>query len=85
MKGSIPLEKALIYRERAFEWLESFPLGFNRDNVNTWKNEHLPVHVKGGMFHSYGFCKSYALVRALLTERRSRSSRESATSRQLVS
>ncbi|WVR09804.1 hypothetical protein IAU60_006880 [Kwoniella sp. DSM 27419] len=52
---AIPTERALQYRERAFEWLEEFPLGFDRNDVSTWTNEHLPVHVKGGMFHGYGF------------------------------
>ena len=56
VKGAVPHERALQYRERAFEWLESFPLGFDRNDKSTWKNAHLPVHVKGGMFHSYGFC-----------------------------
>ncbi|WWD03167.1 hypothetical protein V865_001214 [Kwoniella europaea PYCC6329] len=52
---AIPTEKALEYRERAFQWMESFALGFDRNDVKTWKNEHLPVHIKGGMFHGYGF------------------------------
>ncbi|WWD19949.1 hypothetical protein CI109_104422 [Kwoniella shandongensis] len=56
VKGAVPTEKALQYREKAFEWLESFPLGFKRDDPKTWTNDCLPVHVKGGMFHSYGFC-----------------------------
>ncbi|WRT66777.1 uncharacterized protein IL334_003740 [Kwoniella shivajii] len=55
VKGAIPREKALEYRERAFQWLESFPLGFDRNDVKTWKNASLPVHMKGGMFHGYGF------------------------------
>ncbi|WVQ84276.1 hypothetical protein IAT38_006428 [Cryptococcus sp. DSM 104549] len=55
VKESIPRERALEYRERAFKWLESFPLGFDRNDVSTWTNEHLPVHMKGGMFHGYGF------------------------------
>jgi hypothetical protein len=53
---AVPREKALEYREECFKWLESFPLGFDRNDVSTWKNEHLPVHVKGGMFHGYGYC-----------------------------
>ncbi|ORY35326.1 hypothetical protein BCR39DRAFT_591866 [Naematelia encephala] len=56
VKGAVPRERALEYRDRAFQWLEGFPLGFDRNDVSTWKNEHLPVHVKGGMFHGYGFC-----------------------------
>ncbi|OCF32459.1 hypothetical protein I316_05885 [Kwoniella heveanensis BCC8398] len=54
VKGAVPRERALSYRERMFEWLESFPLGFKRDDPSTWTNEHLPVHAKGGMFWSYG-------------------------------
>lgn len=56
VKQAVPKEKALQYRDQAFDWLEGFPLGFDRNDRSTWKNEHLPVHVKGGMFHSYGFC-----------------------------
>ncbi|WVQ71114.1 hypothetical protein IAR50_000639 [Cryptococcus sp. DSM 104548] len=55
VKGSIPTDRALAYREHMFQWLESFPLGFDRNDSTTWKNEHLPVHMKGGMFHGYGF------------------------------
>ncbi|ORY25045.1 hypothetical protein BCR39DRAFT_590309 [Naematelia encephala] len=55
VKGAVPRERALQYREEAFKWLESFPLGFDRNDTSTWKNEHLPVHMKGGMFHGYGF------------------------------
>lgn len=55
IRAAIPVERALEYREKAFQWLESFGLGFDRDDPSTWRNEHLPVHIKGGMFHSYGF------------------------------
>ncbi|KAK0469644.1 uncharacterized protein EV420DRAFT_1616195 [Desarmillaria tabescens] len=54
VKGAVTPEKALEYRDRAFSWLESFGLGFDRNDESTWKNEHLPVHIKGGMFHGYG-------------------------------
>ncbi|WWD16297.1 hypothetical protein CI109_100723 [Kwoniella shandongensis] len=55
VRRAVPTERALKYREEMFDWLESFPLGFKRDDPSTWTNEHLPVHMKGGMFHGYGF------------------------------
>ncbi|KAL7003883.1 hypothetical protein EMMF5_006579 [Cystobasidiomycetes sp. EMM_F5] len=54
VKEAVPRLEALEYRDKAFAWLESFDLGFDRHRPETWKNEHMPVHIKGGMFHSYG-------------------------------
>ncbi|KAE8347291.1 hypothetical protein BDV24DRAFT_146825 [Aspergillus arachidicola] len=36
-----------------FQWLESFPWGFNRSDRSTWIDQHLPEHIKGGMCHAY--------------------------------
>ncbi|RSH83920.1 hypothetical protein EHS25_005164 [Saitozyma podzolica] len=54
IKGAVSRERALAAREEAFQWLEDFPLGFKRDDPSTFKNEHLPNHMKGGMIHGYG-------------------------------
>ena len=54
IKGAVPRERALEYRDKFFQWLEDFPWGFKRDDPSTWKNEHLPPHIKGGMFYSHG-------------------------------
>ncbi|KAF2031074.1 hypothetical protein EK21DRAFT_111317 [Setomelanomma holmii] len=35
------------------EWLETFPYGFKADDHSTWTKEHLPEHMKGGMYHRY--------------------------------
>ena len=47
VKGVIPRDRALDYRSRAFDWLESFGLGFDRNDRKTWVNEQMPVHIKG--------------------------------------
>ncbi|GAA5885128.1 hypothetical protein JCM6882_007241 [Rhodosporidiobolus microsporus] len=51
---AIPEEEALKIRERAHTWLEEFGLGYKRDDPSTFKREHLPVNIKGGMYHGYG-------------------------------
>lgn len=53
VKGAIPSEKALEYRERALSWQEGFGLGFKRDDSSTFVVEKLPVNMKGGMIHGY--------------------------------
>ncbi|KAK4703177.1 hypothetical protein P7C70_g3039, partial [Phenoliferia sp. Uapishka_3] len=50
VKGAIPKERGLEYRDRAHSWLEDFKLGYDRNDESTWTNEHLPPHIKGGMF-----------------------------------
>ncbi|KAM0751340.1 hypothetical protein T439DRAFT_347850 [Meredithblackwellia eburnea MCA 4105] len=50
VRQAIPVDRALAYRDRAFDWLERFNLGFDRNNEDTWTNQHLPPHIKGGMF-----------------------------------
>ncbi|GAA5856546.1 hypothetical protein JCM8547_005858 [Rhodosporidiobolus lusitaniae] len=51
IRGAVPEERALSYRDRAYEWIAKFPLGFDRDDKSTWTQEHLPMTKKGGMFH----------------------------------
>jgi len=53
VKGAIPRERALGYRQQAFQWLENFGLGFDRNDEATWVNEKLPPHIKGGMMGSH--------------------------------
>lgn len=52
VKGAIPEERALQYRQRAFQWLENFGLGFDRNDESTWIAEKLPPMFKGGMLSS---------------------------------
>lgn len=59
VKGAIPVERALEYRARAHGWLEGFKLGYDRNNEATWTNEHLPPHIKGGMFSSRVYHESW--------------------------
>ncbi|GME45934.1 hypothetical protein GTA08_BOTSDO08007 [Neofusicoccum parvum] len=53
VKGVLSPEHAQSYVERMFQWLESFPYGFNVADKSTWNVEHLPAHMKGGMYHGY--------------------------------
>ncbi|KAJ5809649.1 uncharacterized protein N7503_001867 [Penicillium pulvis] len=53
IKNAIPKERCNHYIEKMFQWLESFPLGFDRYDRSTWTDCHLPEHIKGGMYHGY--------------------------------
>lgn len=46
VKGVLSPEKAKSYQDRMFEWLETFPYGFNAQDQSTWTKEHLPEHMK---------------------------------------
>lgn len=50
----VPREKALSYVDRAYDFLESFGLGFDRNDRSTWKPENMPHFYKGGLFVNYG-------------------------------
>lgn len=54
VKGAVPKERCDHYIEQMTRWLERFPLGFDRNDPTTWTEEHLPAHMKGGMYHGYG-------------------------------
>lgn len=53
VKNVLSEEKAEGYMERMFEWLETFPYGFDKSDKSTWTKECLPEHMKGGMYHGY--------------------------------
>ncbi|OQD69737.1 hypothetical protein PENPOL_c002G03751 [Penicillium polonicum] len=53
VKNAISPERCEYYIDKMFQWLESFPLGFDRNNRSTWTEKHLPTHIKGGMYHGY--------------------------------
>lgn len=54
VEGAIPRHEALAIRSEIYDWMESFPMGFKRDDPATFTNEHMPIHIKGGMLHGYG-------------------------------
>ncbi|WRT70627.1 uncharacterized protein IL334_007625 [Kwoniella shivajii] len=54
IKGVIPREKALSYADEAYQYLESFGLGFDAKDRTTWIPENMPFFFKGGLFHRYG-------------------------------
>jgi hypothetical protein len=53
VKGAIPRERAIQYRERAMEWFQKFDFGFDINDKSTWTQEHLPVMMNGGMIMGY--------------------------------
>jgi len=46
VKGVIGPDKAAYYVDRMFQWVENFPLAFNRQDPSTWTPENLPRHQK---------------------------------------
>ncbi|KAJ5801383.1 uncharacterized protein N7518_003451 [Penicillium psychrosexuale] len=53
VKNAILPERCEYYIDKMFEWLESFPFGFDRNDRSTWTEQHLPTHIKGGMYPGY--------------------------------
>jgi hypothetical protein len=57
LKGVIPVDRAVGYQQKAYDWLKSFPGGLDFNNPDTWVAENLPItnYVK-----SYaGYCVSH--------------------------
>lgn len=52
--NAVPLSSTNEYASSALDWLESFNLGFKRDDPTTWSAEHLPVHNALGIFAGQG-------------------------------
>ncbi|KAH7107121.1 hypothetical protein BKA62DRAFT_753892 [Auriculariales sp. MPI-PUGE-AT-0066] len=52
--GVLSNEKCDSYISRMNAWLESFGLGYQRDDPSTWSEERLPVSYRGGLFNQYG-------------------------------
>jgi hypothetical protein len=50
IKGAVPKDRAIAYQNEALNWLESFNIGFDKNNKATWKKENLPQSWKGGMY-----------------------------------
>lgn len=42
VKGAITPERAEYYRNKQIEWLQSFGLGFDPNDEDTWTADHLP-------------------------------------------
>ena len=52
--GVIPPSACEEFRDSALSWLESWKLGFNRNDVSTWNKDCMPPHNFGGMFRYHG-------------------------------
>ena len=46
LKNVISPDRARYYLDSLFDWLETFPYGFKKDDKSTWGPTHLPAHVK---------------------------------------
>ncbi|OJJ65149.1 hypothetical protein ASPSYDRAFT_75559 [Aspergillus sydowii CBS 593.65] len=53
LKNVIPRAKALKYRQKALDWLSSFPTKFDINDRSTWASENLPQSFKAGMYLHY--------------------------------
>ncbi|KAH8897559.1 hypothetical protein GQ53DRAFT_802870 [Thozetella sp. PMI_491] len=53
LKGVVSRDRAQHYLDSLFDWLETFPYGFKKDDRSTWGPANLPAHVKSGMYHGY--------------------------------
>ncbi|CAG8918562.1 unnamed protein product [Penicillium salamii] len=49
LKNVIPREKALKYRNKALDWVQSFDTKFDINDRSTWTAENLPQSFKAGM------------------------------------
>ncbi|KAL8279770.1 hypothetical protein RQP46_007865 [Phenoliferia psychrophenolica] len=56
VRGAIPADRAAGYVNAMHDWLESFNLGYKRDDPNTIKKDLLPVINEKGMCINYGIC-----------------------------
>jgi len=43
-----------LYISQAYDWLESFNLGFDRNDKSTHVASNLPFSYKGGLYSYYG-------------------------------
>lgn len=80
VKGAIKRDRALELRAAAFDWLESFGRGFNRDDPATFGQDYLPMHNGRGMYSSYGFQQEQWVSSTFVRRRKSHSSVHKAAS-----
>ncbi|ERS97048.1 hypothetical protein HMPREF1624_06377 [Sporothrix schenckii ATCC 58251] len=56
VKGAIPRERALAYADKMYSLIESFGLGYDRNDPATVHPDKLPVVNEKGMLINYGAC-----------------------------
>lgn len=54
VKNVLSQERAAMYVDQVHEWLESFNLGYKRDDPSTIREECLPVIHQKGLIQAYG-------------------------------
>ncbi|ENI01687.1 hypothetical protein COCC4DRAFT_74701 [Bipolaris maydis ATCC 48331] len=57
LKGVVPKERALKYRNKMIDWLGTFPNDFDINKPETWTKENLPQSFKNGMY--LNFCAAH--------------------------
>lgn len=62
VREAIPKENALAYADKGYEWLESWKLGFDRNDPSTRKTENLPWHIRGGLYVRQVFMPDLSLT-----------------------
>lgn len=53
LKGAIPKDRALGYRQKMLEWITGFNKGLDLEDPFTWTEGHLPQSFKAGMYLNY--------------------------------
>ena len=53
LKGVVPQDRALHYRNKMIDWLGTFDNDFDINNRDTWSKENLPQSFKSGMYLNY--------------------------------
>ncbi|KAJ9093167.1 hypothetical protein QFC21_006483 [Naganishia friedmannii] len=54
VKGVLPVQRCNEYIDQIQDWLESFNLGYNRNDPSTVKEECLPIIHQKGLIQAYG-------------------------------
>lgn len=49
----VPKDHCDEFIESAWEWFESFPYGFKKDDRSTWTTECMPYGFTGGLYNRY--------------------------------
>ncbi|KAK2589642.1 hypothetical protein QQS21_012682 [Conoideocrella luteorostrata] len=76
VKEAVPKERVLKYADKGEDWLESWGMGYKRNDPSTWKSTNVPLHRYGGLFDHFSFahaqfvwdCKSEPKVRQIFAD-----------------
>ena len=60
--GVLTQEKAKSYAEKGYDWLESWGLGFDRNDPATRQETNVPWHIRGGLYARYEIDQRNTLI-----------------------